>query len=145
MANVGDTRGVLISGTSNYKRLSYDHKATDKTEIDRVKKEGGIVMDDRVGGALAITRAFGDHALKRDGVTAKPHITKHYLTPADKFLVIGSDGIWDVLEDEDACKLCRDELTTKEIAQQIVKAALEGGSTDNCSCLVIRFNSTSPF
>ena len=77
VANVGDTRGVLMSGTNNFKRVSYDHKATDKQEIDRVKREGGIILDDRVGGALAITRAFGDYALKRDGVSAKPTIIKH--------------------------------------------------------------------
>jgi serine/threonine protein phosphatase PrpC len=69
---------------------------------------------------LAITRAFGDYALKRDGVSAKPTITKHTLKPSDKFLVIASDGIWDVLEDEDVCKLCREELSSKEIGQLIV-------------------------
>ncbi len=113
--------------------------------MDRVKKEGGIILDERVGGALAITRAFGDYALKRDGVSAKPSIMKYFLKQHDKFLVIASDGIWDVLEDEDTCKLCREELSTKEISQHIIKAALENGSTDNCSCLVIRLNSTSPF
>ena len=56
-------------------------------------------MDNRVGGSLAITRAFGDHALKRDGVTAKPYIYKHFFRPFDKYLVIASDGVWDVLED----------------------------------------------
>ena len=116
LANVGDTRAVLISGSSSFERLSYDHRATDRAEIERVKRDGGMIMEDRVSGSLAITRAFGDHSLKRDGVSAKPHIRRHVLRPTDKFLVIGSDGIWDVLEDENACKLSRDQLTTKEIA-----------------------------
>lgn len=146
IANVGDTRAVLLSGASNFERLSYDHKSTDRAEIERVKRDGGIIMDDRVGGALAITRAFGDHALKRDGVIAKPYIKKHMLRPSDRYLVIASDGVWDVLEDQDMVKLCcRDDLTTKEIAQNIIKAAIEVGSTDNCSCIVLRFNSASPF
>ncbi len=116
LANVGDTRAVLMSGPSTFERLSYDHRATDKAEIERVKRDGGMIMEDRVGGALAITRAFGDHSLKRDGVTAKPHIRKHVLRPTDKFLVMASDGVWDILEDEQVCKLSRDTLTTKEIA-----------------------------
>jgi len=99
VANVGDTRAVLMSGASLAERLSYDHKSTDKIEAQRVKNEGGIIMDDRVGGSLAITRAFGDHALKKEGVTARPSIKKHILRPSDKYLVIASDGIWDVLED----------------------------------------------
>lgn len=100
VANVGDTRAVLMSGPATYERLSYDHRATDKAEVERVKRDGGIVMEDRVAGSLAVTRAFGDHSLKRDGVTAKPHIKRHVLRPTDKFLVMGSDGIWDVLDDE---------------------------------------------
>lgn len=73
-------------------------------------------MENRVGGSLAITRAFGDHALKRDGVTAKPFINKHVLRPFDKFLVIASDGVWDVLEDQDAINYCKEEYSTKDIA-----------------------------
>ena len=116
LANVGDSRGILISGSSSFERLSYDHRATDRAEIERVKRDGGMIMDSRVAGSLAVTRAFGDHALKRDGVTARPHLRRVVLKPTDKFLVMGSDGIWDVLEDEHACKLCREQLTTKEIA-----------------------------
>jgi protein phosphatase PTC1 len=99
IANLGDTRAVLVSGASTAERMSYDHKSTDKAEADRVRRDGGIIMDDRVGGALAITRAFGDHALKKDGVIAKPYIKKHFLRPSDRCLVIASDGIWDVLDD----------------------------------------------
>lgn len=55
------------------------------------------MFENRVGGTLAITRAFGDHSLKKDGVIAKPFINKLVLRPCDKFLVIASDGVWDVL------------------------------------------------
>ena len=115
VANVGDTRAVL-SKSGAAERMSMDHKATDQSEIDRIRKGGGIVMDDRVGGTLAVTRAFGDHALKRDGVTAKPTINKHVLRPFDKFLVIASDGVWDVLSDQEAINYCKDEQSTKDIA-----------------------------
>jgi serine/threonine protein phosphatase PrpC len=145
VANLGDTRAVLVSGASSAERLSYDHRATDKAEIERVKRDGGIIMEDRVGGSLAITRAFGDHALKRDGVIAKPHIKKHFLRPQDRYLIVASDGVWDVLEDQDVFKLCRDEWSTKEIASTIIRSAIDGGSTDNCSCIVLKFNSASPF
>ena len=105
-----------MSGASNFERLSYDHRGTDRAEIERVKREGGIIMEDRVCGSLAVTRAFGDHALKKEGVSAKPSIKKHYLRPIDKFLVISSDGVWDSMEDKDAQRYCRDDLSTKEIA-----------------------------
>ncbi len=45
--------------------MSYDHRATDPAEIERVRSVGGEVFDGRVGRTLAITRAFGDHSLKK--------------------------------------------------------------------------------
>ncbi len=109
-----------------------------------MRSGGGIILDNRVGGSLAITRAFGDHSLKKDGVIAKPYIKKQILKSADKYLVVASDGVWDVLEDQDAVNFCKDEFNCKEIAQAIAKSAIDKGSKDNISCLVLKFN-TSPF
>lgn len=89
--------------------MSYDHRGTDPQEIERVRRDGGVILEGRVGGTLAITRAFGDHSLKKDGVIAKPFIKKHILRPNDKFLVIASDGVWDSMEDQDAINYCKDE------------------------------------
>ena len=138
VANVGDTRAVL-SQNGKAERLSCDHRPNDPNEVTRIKSQGGIIFDGRVGGSLAITRAFGDHALKKDGVIPNPFINKHVLRPFDKFLVIASDGVWDTIEDQVAVNLCRDELTTKQMAQNIVKASIDQGSKDNTSCAVIRF------
>jgi protein phosphatase PTC1 len=126
-------------------RMSYDHRGTDKMEIERVTQAGGFVIDGRVGATLAITRAFGDHSLKSKGVIAKPFIKKHQLRSTDKYLVIASDGVWDSMEDQDAINYCKEECSTKDIAQAIVKGAIDKGSKDNTSCLVIRFHSPAPF
>lgn len=98
VANVGDTRAVL-SNNGVAERLSVDHKSTNEQEVARIKNGGGLIFGNRVGGQLAITRAFGDHFLKNDGVIANPYIKRHVLRPSDKCLVIASDGVWDVLED----------------------------------------------
>jgi len=98
VANVGDTRAVLCkSGTAE--RLSIDDKCDNPEENSRVKTGGGIILDNRLGGVLAVTRAFGDHALTRVGLIAVPHMVKYILKPFDKYLVIASDGIWDELSD----------------------------------------------
>jgi len=54
-------------------------------------------MFDRVGGVLAVSRSFGDHELSRFGVTAIPDIMKIDLRVIHKYLVIASDGLWDVV------------------------------------------------
>mmetsp|Transcript_30706 Transcript_30706/g.22361 ORF Transcript_30706/g.22361 Transcript_30706/m.22361 type:complete len:139 (-) Transcript_30706:281-697(-) len=98
VANVGDTRAIL-SKSGKAERMSVDHKPDNIDENNRIKQANGVIVGDRVGGVLAVTRAFGDHALKKDGLIVLPSVTKYILKPFDKYLVIASDGIWDELSD----------------------------------------------
>jgi len=59
-ANAGDTRVVLSRG-GQAERLTYDHKASVKTEIERVRKANGIIFRGRVLGYLNVTRSLGNH------------------------------------------------------------------------------------
>lgn len=54
--------------------MSIDDKCDNPGENARVKQSGGIILDNRLGGVLAVTRSFGDHALTRVGLIATPHI-----------------------------------------------------------------------
>lgn len=112
VANVGDTRAV-VSKSDVAERLSIDDNCANCQEAARIKAEGGLILDNRVGGVLAVTRAFGDHALKKCGLSPIPHIVKYILRPFDKYLVIASDGVWDELSDQDAVNYCNDDLTTE--------------------------------
>jgi serine/threonine protein phosphatase PrpC len=109
VANLGDTRAVLSKG-GQAERMSVDHKCDNQEEVKRIKGGGGIILDMRVGGVLAVTRAFGDHSLRRSGLSAEPYIVKHTLRQFDKFLVIASDGIWDELSDQDAVNYCNEDM-----------------------------------
>lgn len=65
VANLGDTRAVLsMQGIA--KRVTVDHKTSNPSEQERVKKEGGLILKGRVAGQLAITRALGDLMLKTE-------------------------------------------------------------------------------
>lgn len=136
-ANVGDSRCVLVSNFG-VKRLSYDHKASDIQEINRVNNNGGLIFNGRVFGQLIITRAFGDHSLKRYGVIATPHVSKHFVSDKDKYLVLASDGVWDVIMDEELLKLSQTVLNADEFCKLIIKTALLRGTQDNISCIVIK-------
>lgn len=100
--------------------------------------EGGKIFNGRLCGSLAITRAMGDHQFKKDGLSAKPSVSKYVLRPFDKYLVVASDGIWDFLPEEDTVALCKDELTTKQIAQNIIKASLDHMGQDNIGIIVVK-------
>lgn len=98
VANIGDTRAILSkSGTAE--RLTIDDKCDNQDEVARIKSANGLILQQRVGGVLAVTRAFGDHSLKASGLISTPHMVKYTLKPFDKFLIIASDGVWDELSD----------------------------------------------
>jgi len=111
VANLGDSRAILSKG-GKAERMSIDHKCDNPDERDRIKNGGGIILDNRVGGVLAVTRAFGDHQLLKSGLSVAPHIVKYTLKPFDKFLVLASDGIWDELSDQDAINYCNEDMPT---------------------------------
>ena len=69
IANLGDSRAVLSKG-GQAERMSVDHKCDNAEEVKRIKGGGGLILDMRVGGVLAVTRAFGDHSLRKSGLSA---------------------------------------------------------------------------
>ena len=138
-ANVGDSRIIIIQNNGS-KRISYDHRCNDVNEINRVKQAGGIIFNCRVFGQLAITRALGDHSLKKYGVIATPFTNRIVIDDRDKYIVIASDGVWDSLNDNDIFKLSLTYINTKDLANAIVKNSILKGSKDNTSCIVMRLN-----
>lgn len=136
-ANCGDAR-VVINRGGTAKRLTYDHKASDKKEAKRITDNGGFVAYDRVNGILSVTRALGDHAMKQ-WVVCDPYYTELELHRTDKFIIMACDGVWDVLSDQDAVDLVKGESHGPTMAQKLVRAALDRGSTDNVTCIVICF------
>ncbi|TXG70229.1 hypothetical protein EZV62_005164 [Acer yangbiense] len=141
VANAGDCRVILCRGGHPY-ALSRDHVASCLEERERVVNAGGQVkwqVDTwRVGpAALQVTRSIGDDDLK-PAVTAEPEITETVLSSEDEFLVMASDGLWDVVSNEEAVNIIRD--TVKEpgmCSKRLATEAAERGSKDNITVIVI--------
>ncbi|KAL6944704.1 hypothetical protein ACO0RG_001450 [Hanseniaspora osmophila] len=140
-ANVGDTRIVLMRDGKAI-RLTYDHKASDQYEMKRVEKAGGLIMKSRVNGMLAVTRSMGDKFFDKL-VISNPFTTSVELTSKDQFLIIACDGLWDVVEDQEACDLINDnihDLDPSKAAKFLVDYAMQSGTTDNITVMVIFFS-----
>ena len=135
-ANIGDTRSILIS-KNDYKRLSYDHRANDDKEYKRIINDGGIVFGGRIYGTLMLGRAFGDWELKAYGVSSEPHITKINISDNDKYVILATDGVWDVLEEMEVYDLSKKYDNSKDLCNKIINNSIEKGSNDNISCFVI--------
>lgn len=91
-ANVGDAR-IVLCRNGKALRLSYDHKGSDENEGKRISNAGGLILNNRVNGVLAVTRALGD-AYMKELVTGHPYTTETVIqADIDEFLILACDGV----------------------------------------------------
>ena len=86
-ANVGDSKCYLIKKNSILK-LTKEHKCNDKEEVERIKKNGGLVFNKRVFGSLMLTRSIGDREMKNYGVSSIPFININKIVNKIYFLLL---------------------------------------------------------
>ncbi|CAL4930321.1 unnamed protein product [Urochloa decumbens] len=109
IANCGDSRAVLCSGGAAIP-LSADHKPDRPDELERIHAAGGRVIfwdGARVFGMLAMSRAIGDSYLKPFVISDPEVRVVERKDGEDEFLILASDGLWDVVSNEVACKVVR--------------------------------------
>ncbi|KQJ94271.1 probable protein phosphatase 2C member 13, mitochondrial [Brachypodium distachyon] len=140
VANVGDSRAV-ISKAGKAMALSVDHKPNRTDERKRIENAGGVVIwagTWRVGGVLAMSRAFGNRLLK-PFVVAEPEIQEELVDGDLESLVLASDGLWDAVENEEAVSLAKTEDVPESAARKLTEIAYSRGSADNITCIVVQF------
>ena len=155
---VGDTRAVLESkGKVGF--ITNDHKPDRKDERKRIQRAGGKVEMHgvwRVNG-LAVSRSIGDKNIK-DGakgkigtkgqIIATPEYAHIQLKPENHFMIMASDGLWDVMSNEEAVgivsKALQNGKSLNTIAQILQDEAIKRGSGDNITVCVIQFDWQAP-
>lgn len=149
VANAGDCRAVLCrKGVAV--EMSQDHRPTCPIERKRVEELGGYVDDGYLNGLLSVTRALGDWDMKlphgsSSPLIAEPDVQQITLTEDDEFLIIGCDGIWDVMSNQHAISLVRCGLRRhddpQQCARELVNEALRLNTCDNLTVIVVCFSS----
>lgn len=146
--NVGDCRCVLCRDMMAIP-ITKDHKPMWAQEKLRIENLGGKITFDgydyRIGD-LSVSRAFGDLD-QQPFVAPIPDVFNVRLTKLDKFFVLGCDGLWDVLSNQDVINFILvnfyDLKTGKKldnrinIAKQLAEYAIKKGSTDNISIIIV--------
>jgi serine/threonine protein phosphatase PrpC len=165
VSNVGDAAcfikrdGVAITMTDA-------HKPSSETEKKRIENAGMRVVNDRINSVIAVSRSFGDKEFKgvpekkqeEQPISCVPHISKTTLTEKDSYIVLccGSfflffyffyffifflDGITDVLSPQGIINYIDEQLndgfTKEEVAEVLCEHAIEIGSRDNCSAIIL--------
>ncbi|CAL9172602.1 unnamed protein product [Musa hybrid cultivar] len=156
VANAGDCRAVL-SQRGVAIEMSKDHKPSCANERNRIESLGGFIVDDAyLNGELAVTRALGDWGFEglkdidqpNGLLIAEPELKKIMLTKEDEFLLIGSDGIWDVFSNQNAVDFARRQLQEHNDAttccKELVQEAMKRGAMDNLTIVMVCFHMDPP-
>ncbi|XP_058076526.1 probable protein phosphatase 2C 2 [Magnolia sinica] len=148
VANAGDCRAVLCR-KGEAVEMSQDHKPKYTAERKRVEESGGYIDDGYLNGVLSVTRALGDWDMKLprgspSPLIAEPEFRQVVLTEEDEFLIIGCDGIWDVMSSQHAVNVVRRGLRRhddpEQCARELVMEAKWLKTFDNLTVIVVCFN-----
>ncbi|KAM0944099.1 putative protein-serine/threonine phosphatase [Dioscorea sansibarensis] len=170
IANCGDSRAVLCRGKQPV-ALSSDHKPNRKDEYARIQAEGGEVTLSkgyRVFGLLPVSRSIGHRSLK-PWIIPDPEIMVVQRAREDECLILASDGLWDVMTNEEACDAAREQIllwydksaviatpapiqkgkeadtAAQAAAHYLSKLAIEKGSMDNITVIVVDLKAQRKF
>ena len=134
--NLGDSRCLLgrfnpENNSWSCLNLTRDHKPTEEDEKERIIKKGGNISkgkdefgnsggimriwktDGNIG--LALTRSFGDEIMSKVGVICEPEIKQFFLGKDDKFIIIGTDGLWEYISSEECVNMVKDFFLKNDI------------------------------
>eukprot|EP00798_Chlamydomonas_sp_ICE-L_P021266 gene21266-28186_t len=167
VCNLGDSKCILGkvmgSGDCSAFEMSNDHTPALLAEATRVMACGGRVasymsgpkhvgplrvwLPDKNAPGLSITRSFGDHLAKTVGVIAEPEVLEYDLEAEDKYLVLVSDGVADMIDSDEIVQFVHGRVRSKQnvsqIAEDLVKEArgrwraADLGVIDDCTALVV--------
>ncbi|PSN75028.1 protein serine/threonine phosphatase 2C [Corynespora cassiicola Philippines] len=144
-AHVGDTRILLCNtATGLATPLTSNHHPSLPEEATRLRRYAATFVTDSFGeervSGLANTRAFGDMASKRIGVSAEPEIRRIELSPAEySFMVLVSDGVSGHLSDQEIVDIVKEAKTPEQAARDVTSFATEVATdADNATTLVVR-------
>ena len=138
-AYVGDSRALLErNGKINF--VTQDHIPNKLDESLRIIKAGGVIFERRVNGFLSITRAFGDYILDKKLIIADPDYEEIPLTTEHKFLVLASNGLWNMVSNEEVVGILNAKKSIQDmnlLAKMLAIFAVHRGSRDNITVMLV--------
>ena len=127
-SNIGDSQCFIFNCSSEdlwtFEPLSNPHLASDENEQKRILENGGevhpyyeqdgvyegpdrIYAKNKIYPGLVMSRTFGDLLAKKIGVISEPEIITKKIDNNAKYIVLGSDGLWDALKPYDIIRIVR--------------------------------------
>ncbi|XP_024192970.1 probable protein phosphatase 2C 34 [Rosa chinensis] len=167
IAHVGDSRAVLASTSEDGSlvpiQLTVDFKPNLPQEAERIRRSNGRVfcLHDEPGTyrvwmpngktpGLAVSRAFGDYCVKDFGLISVPDVSQRYITSKDQFVILATDGVWDVISNKEAIQIVSSAPDRNKAAKRLVacaalawKSKRRGIAMDDISAICLFFHPNS--
>lgn len=165
LGNVGDSRAVLATIDEDNSlipvQLTVDLKPDLPGEAARIQQCKGRVfalqdepevarvwLPNNDSPGLAMARAFGDFCLKDFGLISVPDVYYRRLTARDQFVILATDGVWDVLSNKEAIEIVASAPSQETAARALVDCAVRAwrlkyptSKNDDCAvvCLFLEY------
>eukprot|EP01038_Epipyxis_sp_PR26KG_P004979 gene4979-6962_t len=168
IAHIGDSKACIARMNNDNQIqpewLTVDHKPNMPHELLRIEQSGGSLawlhgnkpyirggdfFRRQANGEhpkqLNYSRAFGGKDLKMFGLSAEPDISQFEISRHDKLILLGSDGLWDVLKPRLACEIALNARRSgRSASDDIVNRAIHEmplcGVRDNITVITIFLN-----
>ncbi|XP_040942982.1 probable protein phosphatase 2C 6 isoform X2 [Gossypium hirsutum] len=159
IGNIGDSRAVLAMRDKDNSliavQLTVDLKPDLPREAARIQQCRGRVfalqdepevarvwLPNNDSPGLAMARAFGDFCLKDFGLISVPDVFYRRLTERDEFVILATDGVWDVLSNKEAIDIVASAPSRSTAARALVDCAtrawrLKYPTSKNDDCAVV--------
>mmetsp|Transcript_24985 Transcript_24985/g.31471 ORF Transcript_24985/g.31471 Transcript_24985/m.31471 type:complete len:435 (+) Transcript_24985:3-1307(+) len=175
VANIGDSRCIVVSKNGEVTVLSRDHTPDREDEKERIISYGGFVMtsaeydvmDSSIHSFISVTsnineplrvwskegkfpgcafsRSIGDMNAKDLGITAEPEFMSSRIGEEMDSIILGSDGIFDFIPDQEIAEIALGEKDTGAICKALVGMSYNRWSeseerTDDITVIVIKLH-----
>lgn len=151
--NVGDCR-VIVSEQEGDSAVAIttDHTASQMSEKRRIEENGGYVMHGRVIGVMEPSRSVGDIDMKAEAmegaVVATPEVFRRPVKIGQTTIVLATDGVWSVLENDEVMAIAKREINKKDADQNddgsaqaaahaIIEESINKDSNDDITAIVL--------
>ena len=155
-SNIGDSQCVLFH-CSNEERwtheiISFIHKPDDPKESERIIEMGGeihpyydengiyegpsrVYVKNKTYPGLSLSRSIGDLIGEEVGIISEPDIIVKSIDSTFKYIVMGSDGLWDMIKPYDVSRIVNSFFNKGDpegACKALLKRATKNWEKDGC-------------
>ena len=129
--NVGDSRVYLLRDNELQQVSVDDTTAQRLVSMGVITPEEATTHKDR----HKLTQHLG---IFKDELLIEPHISKELEIKKDDKFLLCSDGLTDMLTDDEIFKILSKNKSCEELCEELVRAALKNGGKDNVTTIVVK-------